>query len=55
VAAALGLAVYGVSQMSSIAFTEKEIRAVDFRHTDSSQRKVALEAANEARCTCGAG
>jgi hypothetical protein len=55
VAAVLGLAVYGVSQMSSIAFTEKDIRAVDFSSLDSSQRKVALEAANEARCTCGCG
>jgi hypothetical protein len=51
----LGLAVYGVSQMSSIAFSEKDIRVVDFSSLDSKQKKSALEAANQARCTCGCG
>ena len=51
----LGLAAYGVSQMSSIAYTEKDIRVVDFSSLDSRQKKTALEAANQARCTCGCG
>ena len=51
----LGLAAYGVSQMSSIAYTEKDIRVVDFSSLDSRQKKTALVAANEARCTCGCG
>jgi hypothetical protein len=51
----LGLAAYGVSQMSSIAYTDKDIRAVDFSSLDSTQRKTALEAANQARCVCGCG
>ena len=51
----LGLAAYGVSQMSSIAYTEKDIRVVDFSLLDSTQRRTALEAANEARCVCGCG
>ena len=51
----LGLAAYGVSQMSSIAYTEKDIRAVDFSSLDSRQKKTALEAANQARCVCGCG
>ena len=51
----VGLVTYGVSQMSSIAYTEKDIRAVDFSSLDSRQKKTALEAANGARCTCGCG
>jgi hypothetical protein len=51
----VGLVSYGVSQMSSIAYTEKDIRAVDFSSLDSRQKKTALEAANGARCTCGCG
>jgi hypothetical protein len=51
----LGLAAYGVSQMSSVAYTEKDIRVVDFSSLDSKQKKTALEAANRARCTCGCG
>jgi len=51
----LALIGFGVSQMSSIAYTEREIRVVDFSLLDARQKRTALEAANQARCTCGCG
>src|SRR5207249_2435541 len=50
-----GLAIYGLSQMSSIAYTERDLGVVDFSSLDAKQTKAALEAANRARCTCGCG
>jgi hypothetical protein len=55
VAAGLGLAGYGISQMSNIAYGEAEIKVVDFSTLDVTQKRQALEAANRARCTCGCG
>jgi hypothetical protein len=54
-AAVLGLAGYGLSQMSNIAYGEAEIKVVDFSGLDATQKRGALEAANAARCTCGCG
>ena len=51
----LGLAGYGVSQMSNIAYGEAEIKVIDFSGLDAKQKRGALEAANAARCTCGCG
>ena len=51
----LGLIVYGMSQMSSVAFTDRHIVAVDFSDMTSSQKNAALEEANIARCPCGCG
>ena len=51
----LGLAGYGVSQMSNIAYGEAEINVVDFSGLDATQKRGVLEAANAARCTCGCG
>jgi hypothetical protein len=50
-----GLVVYGVSQMSSIAYTEKDLPMIDFSDLNSKEKRTALEAANSARCTCGCG
>jgi len=47
--------VYGVSQMSSIAYGEKDLTVVDFSDLGSKQKRTALEAANTAHCTCGCG
>ena len=54
-AGVLGLAGYGVSQMSSIGYGEAEINVVDFSGLDAKQKRSALEAANATRCTCGCG
>jgi hypothetical protein len=55
VAGVLGAAGYGVSQMSTIAYGEAEIKVIDFSGLDAKQKHSALEAANAARCTCGCG
>jgi hypothetical protein len=55
VVAALAAAGYGLSQMSSVAFDEDDIRVVNFQGLSSKQKQQALEAANNARCTCGCG
>src|SRR3954451_16734448 len=55
VAAVLGLAGYGISQMSNIAYGDNDIKVVDFSPLDASQKRQALEAANRARCSCGCG
>jgi hypothetical protein len=53
--AVVGLVVYGVTQMSNIAYGDAEIKVVDFSGLDAKQKRSALEAANAARCTCGCG
>jgi hypothetical protein len=55
VVAALALVVYGLSQMSTVAFDESDIAVVDFSSLTSREKRTALEAANQARCTCGCG
>src|SRR3954464_4543504 len=54
-ATVLGLAGYGISQMSNIAYGDAEIKVVDFSGLDAKQKRSALETANRARCTCGCG
>lgn len=54
-AGVVALVVYGVSQMSSIAYSDKDIGVIDFSDLSSKQKRTALEAANRARCTCGCG
>jgi hypothetical protein len=51
----VALIVFGLSQMSNIAFDEGDIAVVDFSDLTSDQKQTALEAANTARCTCGCG
>ena len=51
----VGLIVYGVSQMSNIAYGERELTMIDFSDLSPTQKRAALEEANEARCTCGCG
>jgi hypothetical protein len=53
--AVVGLAGYGLSQMSNVAYGDTEIKVVDFSGLDTKQKRQALEAANAARCTCGCG
>ena len=53
--ALLGLIVYGISQMSGVAYSDADIRVVDFSALDEPQRKSALQSANQARCVCGCG
>jgi hypothetical protein len=55
VAGAIGLVVYGVSQMSGIAYSERDLAVVDFSALSRTEKNNALEAANRARCTCGCG
>jgi hypothetical protein len=49
------LAIYGVSQMSSIVYGEADLPAIDFSSLTSSQKRQALEEAHRERCTCGCG
>lgn len=53
--AAVGLAGYSLSQVSGVAYNERAIRVVDFSSLTASQKRSALEDANNARCTCGCG
>jgi hypothetical protein len=55
VGSVLGVLGYGVSQMSNIAYGEAQIGVVDFSWLDAKQKRSALAAANQARCTCGCG
>jgi hypothetical protein len=50
-----GLIIYGLSQVSGVAYNEDAIRVVDFSSLTSRQKRTALEQANNARCTCGCG
>ena len=54
-AVVVGLAGYGLSQVSNIAYGAAEIKVIDFSELDAKQKRSALEAANAARCTCGCG
>lgn len=53
--AVLALAVWGLSNVSTIAYDEDDIKVVRFDLLDADQKQTALEAANRARCTCGCG
>jgi hypothetical protein len=55
IAAVVGGIGYGISQMSSVAFDEDDIRVVNFQGLTAKQKQQALEAANAARCSCGCG
>lgn len=52
---AVALVVYGVSQMSSIAYSDKDLVVIDFSNLGAKQKRTALEAANSAHCTCSCG
>jgi hypothetical protein len=54
-ASVVGMLGFALSQMSGIAYTEREIRVVDFSALTATQKRRALEEANTARCTCGCG
>jgi hypothetical protein len=54
-AAVLALIVYAVTQMSSVAYDEHDLRGVNFTVLNEEQKQTALEEANRARCTCGCG
>ena len=54
-AAVIGAIGYGVSQMSNIAYGEREIKVVDFSGLEPAKKREVLEAANAARCNCGCG
>src|SRR3989338_5077645 len=49
------LVVYGLSQMSYVAYGEADIAVVAFSSLSRSEKRTALEAANRARCTCRCG
>jgi hypothetical protein len=53
--AAVALVVYGISQMSGVAYGERQLSMIDFSGLNAEQKQAALEEANEARCTCGCG
>ena len=53
--AVIGTIVYVLSLSGGIAYTDREIRVVDFSFLNASQKRTALQAANSARCPCGCG
>jgi hypothetical protein len=53
--AVVSLVVFGLSQMSNIAYDEDDIAVVDFSDLTDDQKQTALEEANAARCPCGCG
>lgn len=55
VVAGLVLLIYGVSQMSGVAYSDAALGVVDFSALNPSQKRAALRAANQARCPCGCG
>ncbi len=46
---------YVISQSSGVAYTDREIIAVNFSQLAPAEKRAALEAANGARCNCGCG
>lgn len=54
-AGVVALVVYGMSQMSGVPYTDREMGVIDFSSLDSKQKRTALVAANAARCPCGCG
>ena len=51
----VALIAYGASQMSGVAYNEDAIKVVDFSALTPAEKRTALQAANNARCTCGCG
>jgi hypothetical protein len=49
------LLVYAASQTSCVPFGEDAIPVVDFSAISSSEKRSALQAANQARCSCECG
>jgi hypothetical protein len=57
-AAGLGvvaLLAYGASEMSGVPYGENALSMVNFSGLEPAQKRAALKAANQARCTCGCG
>ena len=55
VAAGFALLVWGISQTSGVAYTDRDIGVVSFSALTSSEKRSALQAANRERCPCGCG
>jgi hypothetical protein len=53
--ATVALIGYGISQMSNVAYGERQLSMIDFSDLSEEQKHAALEEANEARCPCGCG
>jgi hypothetical protein len=51
----VALIVYGLSQSSGVAYSDKDIAVVDFSGLTSDEKRTALQEANRARCPCGCG
>jgi hypothetical protein len=51
----VALIAYGATQMSGVAYNEDAIKVVDFSALQPAEKRSALQAANNARCTCGCG
>lgn len=51
----VGAAGWALTQMSSVAFDEDDIKVVNFQGLTPKQKEAALEEANAARCSCGCG
>jgi len=49
------LIVYGLTQLSGVAYNDAAIRVVDFSALKPAEKQEALVAANSARCTCSCG
>ena len=52
---AIAAVAYGAMQMSGVAYGENELAVINFSALSPGEKRVALRAANSARCTCGCG
>jgi hypothetical protein len=51
----VALVAYGATQLSGVAYNEDAIKVVDFSELKPAEKRSALQAANNARCSCGCG
>lgn len=54
-AAGLTVLIYVLSQSAGVAYSDEDIRVVDFSSLTSQEKKSALQAVNRARCNCSCG
>ena len=46
---------YGLSQMSGVAYSERDLPMINFEGLSTSAKNGVLKTANGTRCTCGCG
>jgi len=52
---AIGALFYGLANTSRVAYSERQLTAIDFTSLNDEQKHAALVEANTGRCSCGCG